>query len=219
MIITLALLWGGGQEIYTSLKNQQPLEISCQEYLKTKPTAEWVNVTEARLDFLNCALLKSRLGDTVKEVFIPLRGTEAKQGEPIQLLLASKKPEMISLVDSMSQALATAKSPSDLTPELLAKLTEPIKVSGLIRFGINSDSKTTEKLGKLDLPLATDYAILNDGEEPSAIKGLILFGLGLLLLGYQIRKALREPPPPPSTPNLPARGMPNAAMPPELPPR
>ena len=217
-IVWTSWIPGCGQEIYTSIKNQKPLEITCQEYLRTKPSAEWVNVTQARLDYFNCAVLKSRFDDTITEVFVPLRGTEAKHGDMIQLLVASKKPEMIHLVDSMCRALETAKSPTDLQPDLLAKLTETIDVSGLVRFGINSDSKTLEKLGKLDLPLAKDYVILNDGEQPSAIKGLILFGLGLLLLGYQIRKALRTPTAAPTAPNLPPRDLSNSSIPPQLPP-
>jgi hypothetical protein len=219
ILITIALLWSGGQEIYTSIKNQHPLEITCQNYLKTKPTAEWVKVTDARLDFLNCAVLKSRFVGTISEVFIPLRGAETKQGEPIQLLVSSKNPEMITLVDTMCQALENAKSPGDLKPEMLMKLTQTQNISGLVRFGINSDSKTVEKLGKLDLPLATDYVILNEGEAPSATKGLILFGLGLLLLGYQVRKALKAPSPPPSAPNLPPLDTPSIGVPPSLPPR
>jgi hypothetical protein len=92
-----------------------------------------------------------------------------------------------------------------LKPELVAKRRDIQTVSGLIRFGIHADSKTEGKLAKLNLPLAKDYLMLNEGESPSAMKGIIMFGLGLLLLGYQIRKALTAPDSKAPPPNLPPK--------------
>lgn len=205
IIITLGLLWGGGQEIYTSIRNQKPLVMTCQEYLDQRPSSEWVTLTDARLDFLNSAVLKSKLGDRTKEVFIPLKGKNDNPERAIQLLLASDSAETISLMDTMSVALEKAKTPADVSPDILEKFREVKTVSGLIRFGINADSRTEEKLAKLGLPLAADYVMLNEGKSPSAVTGLIMFGLGLLLVGYQVRKALAAPNDTAPPPNLPPR--------------
>jgi len=179
--------------------------MTCQEYLDKRPSAEWVTLTDTRLDFLNSAVLKSKLGDRTKEVFIPLKGKNDNPDKAIQLLLASDSAETIGLMEAMSDALGKAKSPSDLSPEILGKFREFKTVSGLIRFGINADSRTEEKLAKLGLPLADNYVMLSEGKSPSATTGLMLFGLGLLLVGYQVRKALAAPQAPPPNPNLPPK--------------
>jgi hypothetical protein len=215
LMVMIALLWGGGQGLYTAFKNRQPLVITCQEYLDQRPSAEWVTITEARFDFLNSAVSQSKIGDRTTEVFIPLRGKAENPDREIQLLLASKKPETISLMENMSANFESAKTPSDIRPEFMKKIAEVQTVSGLIRFGINADSKTEQKLAKLNLPLAKNFVMLNEGDEPSLAGSGLAFGLGLLLLAYQIRKATRTPDSPPPPPNLPPR----VESPPSLPAR
>lgn len=111
LIVMVTLLWGGGQGLYTAFKNRQPLVITCQEYLDQRPSAEWVTITEARFDFLNSAVMQSKIGDRTTEVFIPLRGKVDNPDRSIQLLLASKKPETISLLENISANFESTKNP------------------------------------------------------------------------------------------------------------
>ncbi len=215
LIFMVALLWGGGQELYTALRNQKPLVITCREYGEKRPSAEWVTMNEARLDFLNSASKQSRLGDRTTEVFIPIRHPNEPLDAPIKILLASEKSETIGLLDAVSQAMNSAGKLTDMRPDLRDEFTKLHSISGLVRFGIHSDSKTLDQLGRLSLPLAEDYVILNEGKQPNATAGLIMFGLGLLLLGYVIRKGLQNPEAPAEPPNLP----PLPPSPPAMPPR
>lgn len=80
-------------------------------------------------------------------------------------------------------------------------------VSGLIRFGMDEDSKTRSKLEGLDMNLAKDFVILNDGEKPDLLKGVLMLAGGLVLGLYLLRRAGSQPagPPPVPVPNLPPK--------------
>lgn len=212
LIVMVALLWGGGQEIFTAIKNRKPVVMTCKDYAQNPPSAEWVTVTDARFDFVNAAFSQSKVGKDIKEVFIPLRCQGESFDSPIKILMASKKPETLQMMDGLHQLLDGSKTSAN-QDTAITKLGELHSVSGLVRFGIRSDSKTLEQLGELHLPLAANYVVINEGEEPNAVVGLIMFGIGLLLLGYNIKRALKSPDLAPAPSKLPP------PLPPPLPPQ
>jgi hypothetical protein len=90
------------------------------------------------------------------------------------------------------------------------------EVTGLVQFGINSDSKTRDKLSGLHLNLAPDFIILDEGKKPDLLTGAALFGIGLVGLVLMLRGLAKPAPIAPTAPNLPPRNM---GGPPPLPPR
>lgn len=203
LAITIALLWGGGQGIYTALKNREPLKMTFREYEEKRPTAEWVSLSDAQLNLLNSAYVTSRFSDEIKEVYIAVEAVGDRSEKAALVLLASKDKELIDMMNSSSIQMNALKSPGDMTPELLKSLFPTRVVTGLVRFGIDADSKTRDKLAKLDLSLAKDFIIINDGEEPKlgVSVGMLIGGL---VLGFFILSRSSRETPPPSPPPLPA---------------
>jgi hypothetical protein len=80
-------------------------------------------------------------------------------------------------------------------------------ISGLVRFGIDADSKTRDKLAGLRMRLAKDFIILDEGKKPELGLSLILLVIGLIGAVIAFKRTANKPPhaPPPPPPNLPAR--------------
>lgn len=213
LIVTITFLWMGAQGLYTALRNSEPHKTTVREYVAQKPDAEWVIFQNASLNLLECAYVKGKTGKT-KEIFIPVRHGDEKEGAQVHVLLSTKSPDTIAAFEELEKAEKAAegkgKSPENdaldvKTLEMLAKNASKLfvrkDVAGLVRFGVMENSKTRDKLASLDMNLAPDFVILSEGEEPSFIFSLIFLGLGLtlgyFLLSSKSKEEKAQPTPPP----------------------
>lgn len=202
-LIVIALLWGGCQGVYTALKNRQPLEVTVSDYIAKKPNAEWVTLKDAQLNLLEAAH-KERLGK-ISEIFIPVRPKGESTDGPVHILLSTKDDAIVAALEDLNKSSGTMKEALNAASRHADKLFMQKDVSGLIRFGIDSDDKTRDKLAKLDMKLAPDFVIMNDGAAPSLFGSLSMLGIGVLIGFFMLRKAGKSEPaaPPPPAPNLP----------------
>lgn len=204
-LIVIALLWGGCQGVYTALKNRRPLEITVTDYIAQKPGAEWVTLKDARLNLLEAAH-KERLGK-ISEIFIPIRPKDDAEDARVHILLSTKDNEIVSALEDLNKSTGTMKEAINAASRHADKIFMQKDVSGLIRFGIDSDDKTRNKLAKLDMNLADDFVILNDGAAPSLFGGMSMLGLGMLIGFFMLRRSGKSEPaaPAPMPPNLPPK--------------
>lgn len=204
-LIVIALLWGGSQGVYTALKNRQPLEVTVSDYIAKKPNAEWVTLKDAQLNLLEAAH-KERLGK-ISEIFIPVRPKGESTDGPVHILLSTKDDAIVAALEDLNKSGGTMKEALNAASRHADKLFMQKDVSGLIRFGIDSDDKTRAKLAKLDMKLAPDFVIMNDGAAPSLFGSMSMLGIGVLIGFFMLRKAGKSEPaaPPPPAPNLPPR--------------
>ena len=205
--IAIALIIGGAQRTYTALKNREPVETTVTDYLAQRPNAEWVTFKNATLNLVESAHLEKR--GKITEVFIPIQDDDAKEGEPVHILLSTKDKEIIAALDDMVSSSNTEETVIAAAIRNASKLVMKRDVSGLIRFGMTSDDDTRDKLAGLDMNLAKDFVILNDGEVPALVPSLVMLVIGLAVGFFMVRRSAREEPaaptPPPLPPNLPPR--------------
>lgn len=207
-MVVLVLLIMGAQGVYTAVKNRTPLEISVRDFITRKPDAEWITLTKAHLNLLEAAQLQ-RLGKT-EEVFIPVRPEPEPVETPVHLLLSTKDRQIIDALEDMEgEATRTQSEAAQAVSRHADKLFVTRDVSGLVRFGMNSDDKVRRKLTTLRMNLAPDYVILNEGEKPELLQGLLMLAggvlMGLYLLRHASAKATPQGSPPAPPPALPPR--------------
>jgi len=202
-IIAIALILGGGQGAYTALKNREPLRMTFKDYHEQRPSAEWVSLSEAQLNLTNSAYVTARTSDKVKEVYIAVEAMGNREDKPAWVLLESDNQELIDLMNQTSAKMNALKSPAEMTPELVQSLFPARQISGLVQFGMESDSKTRDKLAKLDLALEKEFVIIKEGDEPNLMSSLMMLVGGLVVGIFALRERKKEPPPLPQAPNLP----------------
>jgi hypothetical protein len=174
---TIALLWGGGQKIYTGLMNSSPTSLTLAEYEKTKPPAHWLKLSDCQLSVAEC-LVRQDASKSVTEIFIPLRAKGGAAGKS-QVLFATKDAGLMLVNAQLGSVKSEQEAISVLTTHR-DKLYNR-EVQGLVRYGIDLKDKDRRELATLGPSLASDFIILDDGAKPSLGLGFLMLVGGLLL--------------------------------------
>jgi len=177
----IGLLWGGGQGLYVALKNRQPTAMSYEEYVKTKPKAEWLVLSNCVLNLPDSSYRASKTSDTPTMLFVPVSVPKNSDSKKVQVILATKDEAML---ETMKEMQKQKSSTSALT--WILKNSDrcfPKKdISGIVQFGIDQKDSERSKLSKLQGDLADDFIIIQDGEEPKILLSGVIFAGGVLLL-------------------------------------
>ena len=190
ILILLAMAAYGGQKAYVALTNRAPTKTTCADFVKSKSNAKWVELSDCDLDYPNAIQLESRILKVDKGVFVPVRPTG--QRGPAPILLQLKTDDLSErVVSSLKQSLADSAKGETIT--------------GLVQFGMDSESKIEKAINKSNLKsqLAADYTLIEDGAKPDPFDAIlgVVFIVGALLLIAVILRSSRRPPQMPPTPS------------------
>jgi hypothetical protein len=202
-LITIALLYGGGQSLYTSFKNRQPTEVTLESLTDKKPDAEWLRIKGGTLAAMSAAYSSAFGVGKAQSVYVPLVLPSGPGRESIHVVVLTKDPALVKFANDAKEL--GKKEPSEAASlEFIVANAQNLKVSrtveGLVQFGIESTDKERQELGKHFPNLADDAIILKEGEKPSMTTGIgcLLAGttLGAILLLRSQRKPAKGTPPP-----------------------
>lgn len=175
----LYMIWAGGQGLYTAVKNREPMELSCASYDDVKPNKEWLRLTGCELNVLEASYMEEN--GRVVELFIPARGPGEEEGDPIQVVLATKDETLTGLANEMAK-IEDEMELIQFFAEHRDRLYSTRQIEGLVRYGVNLDSGDREELMGLDENLASDFVIVDEGKRPRFAGSLGFLGGGFVLL-------------------------------------
>ena len=186
----IGLFWAGGQGIYTAFTNRTPTVLSCQDYARAKPSAEWLVITNCQLDLTRACYL-SYVGDkNPYEYYVPVESRGSTTGK-VHVLLKTADPGLKSTIAEMSK-LKTDNDARVWLQKNRQRAFPRQDVRGLVRYGIDLKSSDRDQLAQADKDIAQDFIILESDAQPSFASGIAYTGSGLaLLIGlvlYSIRK-------------------------------
>lgn len=213
-LVSIAFIIGGGQSVYTGIKNRKPTDITLEELIRSKPENEWLNVTGGVLDTMNSAYTSTLGVGDAKSIYVPLVPKDVDSSEgTIHMLVLTKDAELVGFTNEarkMEESKADDASAMEFILKNRAKMRVERPIMGLVQFGMTSNDKKTRKIRALYDNLAEDAIILEEGEKPSAGQGAIMLLAGLGLGGFLIMRAAKSPSaaaagtPPPMPPRAPA---------------
>lgn len=191
-LIALGLLLVGCQGVYVALKNPEPLEMTVADYIAKKPNAEWMTLRDSQVSLVEAAY-KARLGK-ISEIFIPVRPHGESMDAPIHILFSTDDPGMVAALKKLSQSGGPMQKKIDAASRQADRLFMRQDITGLTRYGMFFDFLTRLRLANLNMNLAKDFVIVNDGEAPNLLLSLSMVGGGLLIwfsmLCHELRNAL-----------------------------
>lgn len=211
-VISVGLVIIGGQSVYTGLKNRKPTEVGIEALVAKKPSAEWLIIKDGVLDTMNSAYSSSFGVGDAHSVFVPLVPPKTDSSETkIHVLVMTKDPALVKFTNQareFDKPGASETAAHEFILKNLDKMRVARTVQGLVKFGVEADDKETRKIRKLYNNLAADAIILEEGEEPSVFRGVVMFLVGLilggvLLMSYTRKQATPASPPPLGPPPLP----------------
>ncbi|WP_395739211.1 hypothetical protein [Prosthecobacter sp.] len=188
-LTALLLTIAGCQGIYMSLKNRAPAHFTTAEFIAEKPDAQWVVLEDAEVSLAEAAY-KAWMGN-LSEVFIPVRARGQSTTEPIHILLSTDDPAVISALKKLRDYGGTKEKTVAAAARHSERLFMERTLPGLIRYGLISDIITRFRLMRLDLPLADDFVILDDGERPTAYLPVAMVAGALLIWFFMLCDSIR----------------------------
>ena len=189
-IVVIVLLIVGGQGAYVALKNPEPLKITVADYIAKKPNAEWMTLQEAQVSLVEAAY-KARLGK-VSEVFIPVRPIAESTDVPVHILLSTDNQAVVAALQHLSRSGGTMEKKVDTAARQADNLFMWQDITGLTRYGIFYDLLMRARLARLNMKLAEDFVILNDGASPNLLVSLSMVVGGLLIWFFMLCYAMRN---------------------------
>lgn len=182
-LIAVALMWGGGQAMYTWVTNRSVMEVSVNRLEQGMPGGKWLRLTGGQLDTLNSAYATKFGSSPGNEIYVPLlpEGSGSKN-TPIHVLVSTRDPGLISFTKELHELQKQNPDPTKAGEFMLRnldKLRPARSVEGLVQYGVDSNGKREKKLRELYPNLAADAVILKEGGKPNGVLGAILFSLGL----------------------------------------
>ncbi len=226
-MVSLAMVIGGGQSIFTAVSNRKPTEVAMEGILQKAPSAKWLRIKGGVLDVANAGYSSMFGVANAASLYIPLVLPEEDSSEGIiRVLVLSKDPELVGFINDMrevdrNQAAPDAKK--EFLLQNLSKLRVARNVEGVVQYGIEAGGKKERKIRQLYGNLASDVLILEEGARPDMGLGVFMLVGGLALGWYLMMRPIAgepQPPVPPHSP-LPGSGPPPLPKsgPPPLPPQ
>ncbi len=180
----------GGQALYTNLTNLKPVDITLSELISAGAPQKWVQITELSLDVMDSTYITSSLNeDEATDLYIPMYVPETPK-ERIQIFLHSQDPELLQIFNEM----LAKEDETEVMKHFLEhrnQLMQQRSVSGLIRFGLESNQEDRDILKEHNPNLAEDFLILNENQRPNWVKAAML-PLGLFLLWVLFFRRARD---------------------------
>jgi hypothetical protein len=182
--LSAVALWWGGQHLYVGLRDREPLEITCADYVKQHPDTHWLKLTRCDADVDNLAYEDDRHGGADK-VYVPVRPLGEDKGAT-HIVVERDDSDIRELV-----ALGNAAGEKNPVVQRVAKsFDEPVE--GVVKFGIDLSDKDRNQLKGLGLGLADDFVIIERGSTPKLALGALVFALGLLGPGFVVFRLVRK---------------------------
>jgi hypothetical protein len=203
-VIALVLCAFGAQFTYVALREGKQLEISCADYIKKRPDARWLKLTDCEYDFEHLAYEEDTTGNKYNHIYLPLRPVGDDQSGPTNIVVKRSDETICNVVWGLEHG---EKRPIGFD-RLMMDLGKPTE--GLVEFGLSLSDKERNELAALGLGLTKDYVLIDDARQPQLAAGLIMLVIGLAglgVLGWLIVRQLRKPKPPQQPPFYPMNPM------------
>jgi hypothetical protein len=196
LIVAIALVVLGIQEIHDAHAFTKPVDITCEQFIKSSPREGWYRITGGVMEVADAAfsvttkhsdVVTTAEGDPkITEVYLPVHSPaswdeKAATYPPTNLVVQTMDPDIIATVKQLKRL--DAGRPEEAKKWYLKNLDKLMlkrDVMGMVQTGINSSEKTHDEIGKLQGSLTPDYLIVEEGKQPSMSGGLGMFFGGLL---------------------------------------
>lgn len=190
VFIMIAALGFGGQKLYTALANRKPTVMSYSEYVRTKPSAKWLVLTNCQLDLPN-GCISHESGDINgkwNEYYVPVLNPDAPK-EQAYVLYKTTDATIFRPLKEM-EGLKTDEEVKAWVKNNFDRVYPRRNVSGLVAFGLDSNDNVRD-LKELEKDMPENFIVLDANAQPTLAAGIGYTGAGLAMfcgMAFYIRR-------------------------------
>ena len=186
-VVAAAGIFWGGRNTLRSIRNWSPLDTTCADFARTRPSADWVRLHDCYADFDRVGVHSwTETGKdhvprtTVDEILIPLRPA-ASPGDRAVLVLSTDRYPFL--------ALGNARPDVDTVDAQRARQELDGPIEGLVEHTIDRSAEDREDLRAAGLHLAGDFVVVVYQGRPRPLwLGALVLSVGLAALSLLARK-------------------------------
>jgi hypothetical protein len=182
-------------------RHRAPLEISCSEYSRTRPSARWLRALDCDVDYLNAGYRESR--GTILELFFAVRPTGVQRTEPAVLVMATRDPAVLAIAQG---GIGEGRQPDQeqfliMMLRIVTTLNAARRIEGRVRLGWMDRVRSRRVLSGLTTPVAPGAFVVDLHASPSYTGPLaqIAFGaallVGAIVMFGKVRQMAKPDPP------------------------
>lgn len=185
-IITLALLIGGGQGVYTAMQNKQPTTYSINAINSNNmPKEKWLTLTNCNFNLTESVYFESALGNGLaKEIYTPLHS----ENDSIVVFVAQKTQGLLDVFNLINTQTDIDKRNHYITKYKDQIFQENLTYSGVVRYGIDLDNKQWRQLSQTSNLVAKNFLILDYNTKPSSGMSYFMLGVGVIFAFISIKR-------------------------------
>lgn len=183
LIVTLPLLARGADGLYHAARSQVQASVSCQLFQSTRPTSGWLRLTGCEIDYVRAGYREIR--GRVTELFIPIRAAGSSPAQPSGLVLSTRDPTLLSIVERGLTGPAQKDREAFLLMmlKIVTAMGLSTEIEGFTRPPLEM-LRTRGSLSAIKAPLDERFTVLDLGARPRLLLPVIesLVGAGGLLV-------------------------------------
>ena len=191
LFLVIGAFWAGGQNLHTAITNRTPTVISYDTFARTKPSADWLVITNCQLNLTHACYLSYAGNADPYEYYVPVESGSSATGK-IHILLKTADPGLKATIAEMNQLHSNTSTRAWMQKNYQRAFPRQ-DIRGLVRYGIDLKSSERDQLANADKNIAEDFIILDSDAQPSFAAGIAytLSGFALLvaLILYSNRKS------------------------------
>jgi hypothetical protein len=191
LLLMICSFWAGGQKLYTAITNRTPTVVSYDTFARTKPSADWLVITNCQLNLTRACYLSYAGNADPYEYYVPVESGSSATAK-IHILLKTADPGLKATIAEMNKLHSDASARAWMQKNYQRAFPR-LDIRGLVRYGIDLKSSERDQLADADKNIAQDFIILDSDAQPSFAAGIAYtitgFALLVALLLYSNRKS------------------------------
>jgi hypothetical protein len=171
------------QDVWGDISSRSPVEMTLAEYVKERPSGNWLKLTECQVNLIECIYEEDTNG-RIKRLYVPIH----PPGEVVPAYVVIKNTSY----NAKMQELMDNQNDPEKLEALLTKygdmLTEVREFEGWVSSSSHSD--VTEKFTSADV--TSDFIVLEDGAKGDMARSIFMLAIGLLTMFGGLKSLLKK---------------------------
>jgi hypothetical protein len=194
LLVSIPLLAHGADGLYHGFRSRAQAHVTCEQFRRERPASGWLHLTGCEIDYVRAGYRDTR--GRVTELFFPLRPVGSSPAQPSALVVATRDPALLAIVERAIAGPAQQDQEAFLVMmlQVVTAMGAAHEVEGLTRSALEM-LRVRAGLGAIKAPLDQHFKVLDFHRRPRllfpAIEA-ILGAQGLFLLMFLLTARRRQ---------------------------
>lgn len=165
LLVALPLLVHGAEGLSHAFRSRTQTHVTCAELHRERPASGWLRLTGCEIDYVRAGYRERR--GRVTELFFPLRPAGSSPAQPAALVLSTRDPSLLSVIETGLQGPAQHDQEAFLVMmlQIVTAMRASREIEGATRSSLEM-LRTRGDLRALKAPLAADVTVLDHHHRP-----------------------------------------------------